>query len=138
MNKINIEILNHLMKTACKSGVDEDNPYMKLLHIIMDLEYRIKVLETKPDPIPTARFSGIPSAVPVPEEAVRFIAEFDQRARRELPPLEVEEIGFPPVEISNELNEDERLIYSHLVSKGCSWEEAAAIVREMRGITDGK
>jgi hypothetical protein len=117
----NKEILNSLMEEACRSGADKDNPYMKLLHIIMDLEYRIKVLETKPDPIPM--FSGIP-ITPI----INFMTENGRR----------EKIGPPLVEASKKLNENERSIYNHLVSKGCNWEDAAAIAREIEEINHGE
>jgi hypothetical protein len=121
---INENLLNRLMKEACKSGVDENGLYIKLLHIVMDLERRIKTLE-EIDPIlpfvniPGCGFVGIPNIPAIP-----FMA--------------IEEIGFPPVEVSKELNEHERLIYNHLVSKGCNWEDAVVIAREIEGFNSGK
>jgi hypothetical protein len=117
----NEKILNDLMEEACRSGAGEDSPYMKLLHIIMGLEYRIKVLETKPDPIPM--FSGIP-ITPI----MNFMTTNERR----------EKMGLPPLEASRELNENERSIYDHLVSKGCGLKEAAAIAREVEEITHGE
>jgi hypothetical protein len=123
MKETNEKILNYLMKTAFESGAGEDSPYMKLLHIIMDMEYRIKALEVKPDPIPIAMFSGFPHVMP----EKNFLSINERR----------EEIGFPPIEVSKELNENERSIYNHLVSKGCSWKEAADIVKEIEEIGNG-
>jgi hypothetical protein len=117
----NEKILNGLMEEACRSGAGEDSPYMKLLYIIMDLEYRIKVLETKPDMIPM--FSGIP-ITPI----TNFMAVNERR----------EKMGLPPLKASKELNEDEREIYDHLVSKGVSRDDAAAITREIEGIIHGE
>jgi hypothetical protein len=111
----NEKILDGLMREAYEVEGD-DNPLVKLLRVVMNMEYRIKALETKPDLIPMPIFSGIPNT-PV------------------IPYLEIEEIGFPPVEASKELNENERLLYNHLVSKGCSWEDAAAIAREVEETT---
>jgi hypothetical protein len=134
MNEPNEKILNHLMETAYESGADEDNPYMTLLHIIVDMEYRIKALETKSDSIPMPIFSGIPNSLAIPFMTINEIREKKMR----LPPLEREEIGFPPIEASKELNENERSIYNHLVSKGCSWEDAVDIAREIEEIGHGK
>jgi hypothetical protein len=116
----NENVLKGLMEDACKYGANEDDPYMKLLHIIMDMEYRIKVLETKPDPIPM--FSEIP-ITPI----INFMTANERREKMGLPPL-----------TSKELNKNEQLICSHLVSKGCDCKEAAAIAREVEGMTNEK
>jgi hypothetical protein len=116
----NEKILDDLMRDAYGAGGD-DNPLVKLLRVVMNMEYRIKALETKPDLIPM--FSGIP-ITPI----TNFMTLNERR----------EKMGLPPVKVPKELNEKEQSIYSYLVSKGCSWEDATAIAREVEEITYGK
>jgi hypothetical protein len=115
----NEKVLNGLMREAYGAG--DDSPYMNLLHIIMDMEYRIKALETKPDPMPV--FSGIP-ITPI----MNFMTINELRGKT----------GLPPYAPSEELNGKEQPVYSYLVSKGCNRKDAAAIAKEIEEIGHGK
>jgi hypothetical protein len=107
-NKMDL-IMNDLLKEVYSTPGGKESIFMRTLELMQAMMFRIKQLECKSDPMP-------------------FIAN-----NIPFSPF----MGLPqvtPEKIDRALTDSEKDIFEHLLSKGCSKDEAAAIAREMEEI----